>query len=159
MMEPTTASAAVSSSSANTRYSILRLSGLGASWGWTSVRAWPNDLRKFSQWTGPNRCAINFLACVKNKTTGLESHLVMGARAVSRLSFNRYPWCFYTKFGRHLGVEFMGLAVHLVYTVLHPTVDRKWTWLIQILCTDRNINTLCMFAPQFHNKTQSGRKF
>ena len=63
----------------------------------------------------------------------------MADKAVSRLGFNRCPWCFYTTFGRHLCVEFIGLAVHLVYTVLLPTVDRKWTWLIQKLCTDKKI--------------------
>ena len=49
----------------------------------------------------------------------------MAHKAVSWLGFNRYPWCFYTKFSRHLGVEFNVLVVHRVHTVLQPTVDRK----------------------------------
>ena len=56
---------------------------------------------------------------IKNRTTGPEAHLVRADRAVSRLGLNRYLWCSYTEFGQHLGVEFIGLVIYLVHTVLY----------------------------------------
>ena len=73
---------------------------------------WRRNIPKMKHWAsfwlGPTFFdAIAFKS--KNRITGLEAHLVMADRTVSWLGFNRYPWCSYTKFGRHLGVEFIGL--------------------------------------------------
>ena len=96
---------------------------------------------------------------IKNRTPGSEAHLVMADRTVSRLGFDRYPLVFLYKVWSTSGC---GINWSSRINWSTPTVERKWTRLIQILCIDKKMDTLCSFPPQFHptnNNTQSGRKF
>ena len=64
----------------------------------------------------------------KNRVTGSESHLLMSDKAVSRRGLNCYPYCPYTEFDQHLGVEFTGLLLRLHSTYSSTTkIDRTWT--------------------------------
>ena len=97
-----------------------------------------------------SRCAssLRHITCRprhKNKTTGPEVHLVMTDKAVSRLGFNRYPWCSYTEVGQHLGVQFVGLVVHLTHTIhlIH----------LLLLSTEQEHHTKCWPVHSIHKIT------